>query len=457
MASFESKVSEIFGENPRLARKIPIVIRKIFHESEPEFKRRMNNATEEDAQTFLMLIFDALYMDFYFDELGDRFMSWVIENYPERFTASELNEMQAQAESHLDFYEVQKVVQGKGSYIKSLFTETEGFLKDVSASYNFVKRDIFMGRCYFFKGDYYATGSFSVFSLVDKKIIKEEMGKIYLNNDYDPDREEYADFAKNHWDIFYDIKREVSERKKNKKIYINYGEYQPCEVRFQVNDVNTILKKIEQSKNFNFVDIRVRKIKKRKRGVDRYHFEWTTLGIEKELEPIKLKNKEDGILVSSFQVDENGKPTNIELLGDVYIDKYLCRIEIKSVELAEFAVKSFTGFCGNAITFKRIIKKKVDMDVVPEDIGEPAAEKKHTIAESEMLKEVGEKYYLDLLDEKVPALKGMTPREARNDPILLPLLIEWLKDLENMLEHQRRDGMPVISINKIKRELNIDN
>ena len=129
MASFESKVSEIFGENPRLARKIPIVIRKIFHESEPEFKRRMNNATEEDAQTFLMLIFDALFMDFYFDELGDRFMSWVIENYPERFTALELEEMQAQAKSHLDFYEIQKVVPGKGSYIRSLFTETEGFLK----------------------------------------------------------------------------------------------------------------------------------------------------------------------------------------------------------------------------------------------------------------------------------------------------------------------------------------
>ena len=456
MASFESKVSEIFGENPRLARKIPIVIRKIFHESEPEFKRRMNNATEEDAQTFLMLIFDALFMDFYFDELGDRFMSWVIENYPERFTALELEEMQAQAKSHLDFYEIQKVVPGKGSYIKSLFTETEGFLKDVSSSFGFVKWDIFLGRCYFFRGNYYATGSVSVFSPADKKIIKEEMEKVYLNNDYDPEKGEYADFAKNHWDIFYDIKREVTERKQNKKIYINYGEYQPCEVRFQVNDVNTILKKIEQRKNFNFVDIRVRKTKKRKKGVERYNFEWTTLGIEKELEPIKLKIKEDGIVVSSFQVDENGEPTNIELLGNVYVDKYLCRIETKSAELAEFAVKHFTGFCGNAITFKRIIKKKIDIDAAPDDMSEPAAEKKHTRAEVELLKEIGEKYYLNLLDEKIPALKGMTPREARNDPDLLPLLIEWIKDMENILEHQRRDGMPVISINKIKKELNID-
>ena len=38
MASFESKVSDIFNENPKLARKLPVVIKKLFHESESDFR-----------------------------------------------------------------------------------------------------------------------------------------------------------------------------------------------------------------------------------------------------------------------------------------------------------------------------------------------------------------------------------------------------------------------------------
>ena len=63
---------------------------------------------------------------------------------------------------------------------------------------------------------------------------------------------------------------------------------------------------------------------------------------------------------------------------------------------------------------------------------------------------------MSLLDEKIPALKNMTPREARQDPAVLPLLIEWLKGLENMSERQRLEGEETVSISKIKKELGID-
>lgn len=157
MATFESKVSEIFSENPRLARKIPIVIRKIFNESEIKFKQRLKKETEDVAQIHLMQLFDILYIDFYFDQLSDYFLSWVIDNHAERFTATELDEMHAQSVSYLDFYEVQNVIPGQGSYIKSLFTQNEGFLKDVSSSSKLVKWDIFLSRCYFFQDVYYVT------------------------------------------------------------------------------------------------------------------------------------------------------------------------------------------------------------------------------------------------------------------------------------------------------------
>lgn len=100
MASFELKVSEIFDENPRLARKIPVVIRQLFQESEVKFMQRLKKSTEDVLQSSLLRLHDILYIDFYFDKLDDRFLNWVIKHYPERFSESELVEMRAQSESH---------------------------------------------------------------------------------------------------------------------------------------------------------------------------------------------------------------------------------------------------------------------------------------------------------------------------------------------------------------------
>ncbi len=175
MATFESKVSAIFDENPRLARKIPVVIRQLFFESESEFKRRLKTESADIAQTSLLRLFDILFIDYYFDELKGRFLSWVIEHYPQHFTETELAEMSAEAISHLDFYEIQEVFPGKGSTIKSLVTQKEGLLRDVSSSFKLVKWDIGLARCYYFQGLYYATGSFTLFRPEDKKFILDNI------------------------------------------------------------------------------------------------------------------------------------------------------------------------------------------------------------------------------------------------------------------------------------------
>ncbi len=73
-----------------------------------------------------------------------------------------------------------------------------------------------------------------------------------------------------------------------------------------------------------------------------------------------------------------------------------------------------------------------------------------------MKENVLKNYYLNLLDVKLPALNNLTPREARKDPAYLPLLIGWLKDLENISERKRRNGLETVSIEILKKELDID-
>ncbi len=458
MASFESKVSDIFDEHPRLARKIPFLIRKIFYESESKFKQRLKNASEESRQSLLMRLFDILFIDFYFDELDDRFLNWVIDNYAERFSESELEEMRAQSESYLDFYEVQQVFPGDGSLIKSIFTKNEGFLKDVSSSLNLLKWDIILSRCYFFHGDYYASGSLVRFRPLDKKYIINRIKEALLENDDLTGNQDYGDFAKNHWDIFCQIEREIREKAQNRKFYTKYGEVHLCEVRFQVKNPHVVLRTIDSLDEFNFIKTKTRRDTVRKKNVIRYQFDWFSLGIEEELEQIRIGKIENGIMLNTTQLDIEGNQTGIDVIGNLFVDKFLCRLETRSLELAEFAVRHFTGLFGEALVFKRIIKIKSSDDLKKE------VEKKQTETsninrqreKSELKQKVKKDFYMQLLDGKIPALNNMTPREARKNPAGLPLLIDWLKDMENRFEQDRKNGEQVVSFDIIKKELNID-
>ena len=448
MASFESKVSDIFNENPRLARKTPVVIRQLFQETESEFKRRMRNESDNIVHTSLLRLFDILYIDFYFKELDDRFLSWVIEHHPERFTESELDEMKAEAYSHLDFYEVQGVVPGRGSFIKSLFTQKEGFLRDVSSSSKLVKWDIILSRCYYFKSEYYATGALSLFSPADKKLIQERIEKARSDYVDDFQESEYSDFAKNHWEIYYQIEQEITTKAKNKKFYTTYGELQLCDVRFRVNNLQIILDKINSLDEFNFIETKIRRDKNKKRNVTRYQFDWTILGIEKELEPIKTKDIENGFILQTQKLDINGDQIGVEAVGTLYVDKFLCRLETRSIELAEFAVRHFEQLFGDALIFKRTIKLKHNIESKQKGDEEKTETPDFAHQDPYLDKKIREKLYLDLLDKKIPALNNLTPREARQDIVGRPLLIEWLKELENLFEKKRLRGQQTISMEK---------
>jgi len=458
MATFESKVSVIFDENPRLARRIPAVIRKIFHESESKFKQRLKNESDEHRQSLMMRLFDILFIDFYFDDLNDRFLSWVIGHHAERFSESELEEMRAESESYLDFYEVQQVFPGDGCLIKSLFTNNEGFLKDVSSSFNLVKWDIILSRCYLFRRDYYATGSLVRFRPSDKKYIISRIKEARLEDDDLTGNQDYADFAKNHWEIFCQIEREIRERAQNKKFYTKYGEVHLCEVRFQVKNFQAVLRTIDSLDEFNFIETKTRRDTVRKKNVIRYQFDWFSLGIEEELEQIRIGEVENGFMVNTTQLDIEGNQTGIDVIGNLFVDQFLCRLETRSLELAEFAGRHFTGIFGDALVFKRITKIKSGADLKKEvekmrkEIGNVNQQRE----KSELRQKVEKDVYMRLFDEKIPALNNMTPREARKDPTALPLLIDWLKDMENRFEQDRKNGEQVVSFDMIKKELNID-
>ncbi len=455
MATFERKVSVIFYEQFKLVRRIPTLIRQLFQESESEFKRRLKNASkdEEPSSAFLKL-YDILFIDFYFEEIDDWFLNWVCEHHAEDFTENELKEMRIQAKSHLDFYEILEVFPGEGSRIKSLYSGHEYELKDVFSSHALTKWDIVLMRQYPMGKISRVTGSLSLFRALDRDYIIKEIEKEHHQYIELFHEEDYAAFAKNRWDVFIRIERELHEQYKNKQYFTEYGKLQFCEVRFKVNDFGAVLLKMKDLDEFHFLEKKLKKDKKRKYQRVRYDFDWLTLSIEKELSKIKSDSFEDGILLTTHQLDIEGKQTGINIIGTFYVDQYLARIETRSVELAEFARTHFLSVFGEALTFKRIIiknmeklfnKREVHSESEPNDTIDP-------MIQDTVFKDL----YMGLLDQKVPALNNMTPREACKNPDMVPSLINWLKAIENIEERKRKQGEKYFSIDQLKKELNLD-
>jgi hypothetical protein len=456
MASFESKVSDIFNENPRLQRHIPRVIKKIFQESELQFKKKFADATPQDQQTLMLRLFDVLFIDYYFKELNGCFLDWVVRHRPDSFSESELEEMRAQAQSHIDFYEIQEVMPGKGCYVKSLYTREEGFLRDISSSSHLVKWDITKSRCYPFRDALYATGALSLFRPSDKRFILKRLDEAFSEYRERYPEADYGQFAKDNWEIFFDIEREIHDRMLNQKLYTKYGELQLCEVRFQVKNLQPILEKLDALDEFQYVETGTRRDRRKKKKVTRYRFDWQKKGIEAELESIEQNLTDNTVVFTTHQLDNAGNQIGVEAIGNLYVDKLLFRLEIQSMELAEFAVQHFEKLFGDALVFKRIVKQKLESRKKEAEEEQPSENMDLKKENPELVGKIMEDYYLNLLDQKIPSLNNMSPRQASRTPATRPLLVEWLKGLENNLARQRQAGEAVISIDRIKQILDID-
>jgi hypothetical protein len=422
-----------------------------------EFEKSIENIDDEIASWRLLILDDVINNSYQYKELGRKtFAQYVLENYSEFFDCDEIKTLIDNANSYYDFYEVQEVLGDKGYIIKSLFTDFEGLLENISESYQLKKRDIFLVRGNPEDDVLYSSGLLAIYPPSYKKLIKERIEKSFNEYTKRYGNIDYPEFSKEHWIFFLQTENIINNDINIDNIYTRFGKYQPCEIRWKVNLFNPIMETIKLREDFEFVKSKEKKSKKKKK-VKRYQFNWITRGIEEQIKTVETASANTSHLLETIQVDPDEEGDRIFLLGSLYIDPDLCRLETTSVELAEFAISYFDNLFGNALKFKRLLKKKIDMDSdnQEEEIDEPASiippDEKRNVLINMMYD-----HYKRTLDEKIPLLNNLTPREARKDPAVLPTLIDWLKDLENAIEHNTDISGDRTIINMLKEELNID-
>lgn len=450
MATFEDKVFEIFHRQTNLSRHFEILVPKIFNESSTSFFRRMQKLPADEVPASLTLLYDIAFLDYFYEEINDWLFPWIIDNYATDFSQAELGEMAAQAQSHRDFYEVLEVQPGLGSRLSSLMTGKEYFLNDISSSHRLTKWDLFLTRCYAWQGEYLATGSATMLSPENRLYIVDRLTEEFQQYQKNFQDADYAHFAKDCWHVFIDIEQQILQKSVERKILTRFGEYNRQDVLFTVHNLTAALEKLAALPEFEFTEQVEKKDRKNKQKImPQYHFDWLSAGQEKELEKIHHVYS-DGIVTAVHQLDIDGNRTGIEVLGHFIVDRYLARLTVNSLELAEYAKTRIAKLLGNTVTFKRLSKSPPsDRKTEPE---EPIDDKiKEKLAETFF-----EEYYATILDESIPALNNLTPRQARQNPKTLPLLIQWLKDFENRELKLKKQGRAFVDMNIFKKELDVD-
>jgi hypothetical protein len=186
------------------------------------------------------------------------------------------------------------------------------------------------------------------------------------------------------------------------------------------------------------------------------YYNWQRLGESQEIE------KE---MPSAFRHDPGsgwiGSLGNLKLYGDRLV------FEAFTKRNFEFGKKMIRHYFGKAVTLENEDISEIAARIADEDEAgtldsdhrdseDPASESIPPEVKAELIREFTEQHYLSFLDDQVPALNGMTPREASRKPKARHLLVELMKEHIHGIECRNRDEGLDLNIDFVLRELGLD-
>lgn len=373
------------------------------------------------------------------------------EFYSEMFnklTDEEKRILESQMSSYMSVYEVIAVTSGEGFRIKEIFTGRELDIKDKSSSWNLVKWDIVMFRVDTLNG---INKSLSSTIQVIPRGLKDKMLS-FLGIEFDRFKRETG---KTEWSAFmkdcsYIIGHYLEDLSKEKKILLT-DERHPVVVakgHFDISDFDEVVDLLDREYDFLIDDVGKGRIAK---------ISWLKRGRSKDWDE-STERHERGLIIQSKLLHESGQ-LEWTVLGTITITPRKLLLECLSMERLDRGKQRLKEILGDLIIHKidtfedieKAIEANMPIKKIEKEKALPLSDKNRLLMEMQMGKQMKR-----WLDEKIPALNGMTPREAIKTTGGKQHVIELLKDFENTEERKRKAGEPYFDINVLKRELGIE-
>lgn len=371
----------------------------------------------------------------------------IIESYYEKQFSALSSDNQEILESlmqaYISVYEVQEVTPGMGMRLKDIMTGAELEAKEVSGSYQIAKWDILIVRAYTVKGISRFTGNGTIRPRERKKdflaFLQRELDRFS------------AETGKKEWPAFMKTKAYLIEHffqdspAKEPDLLTKEGhDAVLAQARFDLMNSDKAISLLDEETDFFFEEELEEKTR----------YTWIKRGKSKDWE--EISEGKEGIRLDSKMVHPSGK-LEWDVLGTITLGKGELTLECLSRERLARGKKRIKEILGRQIKHREDsfedVKKAVEKSKGSRE--RPAQKEPLSPHAARMLEESMRTYMLSWLNTKLPALDGMTPREAASDVSAKGKLIEILKDFENMEEKKRRAGDPYIDVAFLKKELGL--
>jgi len=388
---------------------------------------------------------------------GGAFIEWYIHDYLlssgktilEEYYSSHLNRLTGNEReilrSHMKacpgIYEVQGVTKGTGMKLSDIFTSEELDVKDVRGSYQVVKWDFLMVRVYDLKGTKRFVGIGRILPRDSVQGLKDFLLHEFERFKGESGHHDWKDFMKKRSYLAEHYMKKLPEESpilltpEGHSLIIS-------KAHFHIRDFDRVLDILYEEKDFALDNLVPDKEAK---------FSWLKRGESREWEVVK---PEKGIILDSKFMHESGQ-LSWDILGDIIIDGKGLTLECISKERLKRGKQRLSNLLKGHINHK--VDTFEDMEAaIDRDRGERDDEEGELDSRARsMMESMMHQKFRDWIDERIPALEGMTPHEAVRSVDGRDKVLEMIKDMENREERKKMKGMSYMDISFIREELGL--
>jgi len=371
----------------------------------------------------------------------------VIEEYyqqkKDEFSKEELSLLNYEMASYLGLYEVVSVTPEVGLRLRDLITEEEIDVLEVKGSLKLVSWDVIFARVIRMDSVNKLSGMITIIPRRSRDEILSAIRQTWERTKEETMGMTWANFMKANAHLLHHL---IEDRSAKEPIFVTEENHRLISSKavYEVKDFHTVKNRL--NKEFDFLlskDLEGKEIR----------WSWLKRGRSKDWEeghPV-----EGAVIFRSEMVSERGK-LRWTSLGTVSLTPEKLELWCISRERLEKGKRRLLEILGDNIehrvdTYEDLFRKAMDGTSEISDIEETETEGDYLPLISEMMKE----WITEWVDEEIPALNGMTPREAVRTPEGRKKVEELLKDFENIEERKRREGKAYVDINVLRKRLDL--
>lgn len=349
--------------------------------------------------------------------------------------------------------EFQEVKPGIGVVVQDLLSEEVFEVNDISSSYSAVRWTIALIRPILTEGRVSFTGSAVVLPPTEKAGVLKFAQDQWARYQSAHPQASLPDFYRDHsLDLHLAMQRATEEAAKPPAILTAEGH--PAVVsraRYEIRgDPHAVEAALDASQEFVYAGP-----SEEHKGAR--HYNWLMVG--RSHVPEATEKPKRALQLSTQFFEKPGGPHHLNL-GDLSLGSKLMELECMSRERLAAGKALLEAILGSHIKHRRDTFEKLDFP--SRDEGRPAARRPkpaQPVRNREtfrMLKEMSEQHTKQWLDDSIPALDGLTPRQAVKTPQGRKKVLDLIKVIEYHMSRREDDGTPPpMNVARIRKELGL--